>query len=39
MHCDTRLDDFLVFKWPDKKMKEATTCQMFVVVTVAAVVF
>mmetsp|Transcript_147 Transcript_147/g.162 ORF Transcript_147/g.162 Transcript_147/m.162 type:complete len:120 (+) Transcript_147:83-442(+) len=39
MHCDTRSDDFMVIKWPDKKLKEAATCHMFCVVTVGAVLF
>mmetsp|Transcript_24384 Transcript_24384/g.48626 ORF Transcript_24384/g.48626 Transcript_24384/m.48626 type:complete len:120 (+) Transcript_24384:95-454(+) len=39
MHCDTRFDDFLVLKWPDKKLKEAATCRMYCVVTVGAVLF
>jgi|AntAceMinimDraft_5_1070358.scaffolds.fasta_scaffold54557_1 hypothetical protein len=39
MHCDTRSDDFLVVKWPDKKAKEAATCHLVCVVTLGAVLF
>jgi len=28
-----------VFKWPDKKAKEAATCHMYCVVTVGGVLF
>ena len=27
-HCDRRSDDYLEYVWPNKKMKEASTCHL-----------
>ena len=33
-HCDRRSDDYLEYVWPNKKMKEASTCHLNALVTV-----
>ena len=37
-YCDRKNDGHLIYSWPTKKMKEATTCHMNCVVTVAGFV-